>query len=54
MSRPAYARSLLAFLRTQQPASLRPAHIDRVQIGSGQAVFQIEYSAPSPFGLIGP
>jgi hypothetical protein len=52
MSTSAYVRSLRTYL-DKVPALVRPASIETVVV-SGQAVLRIEFTAPSPLGLLGP
>ena len=44
--------SVKRFLLAQQ-APFRPADITTVRLASGQAVLHVEYTAPSPLGLLG-
>jgi len=50
---PAGLRSLLAFLRAQRPPYLA-AHVEIVPHTAGPAMLFIEFSAPSPLGLLSP
>lgn len=52
MSTSAYVRSLRTYL-DKVPALVRPASIDTVVV-SGQTVLRIEFTGPSPLGLLGP
>ena len=36
-----------------QPAGSRASHIATVRLSTGQTVLQVEFSAPSPLGLLG-
>jgi hypothetical protein len=49
----AYVRSIRADLGAV-PAGYRPASIATVVLRGGQAVLRIEFTAPSPLGLLGP
>lgn len=46
-------RSLSAFFRAQRAAYL-PAEISTVRLATGESVLHIQFSAPSPLGLLGP
>jgi len=48
-----YLRAMLSFLRAQHGA-FRPARVQPVRLPGGAAVLRIEFSAPSPLGLLGP
>jgi len=48
-----YVRAMLAFLRAQH-APFRPARVQSMHLPDGAAVLRIEFSAPSPLGLLGP
>jgi hypothetical protein len=52
MTSSAYVRSMRAYLG-EVPAVARPASIETVLIG-GQTFLRIEFTAPSPLGLLGP
>jgi hypothetical protein len=45
--------SVRKFLLAQQPP-FRPADITTVRLASGQIVLHVEFTAPSPLGLLGP
>ncbi len=49
--RSAYARSVLALLRSQLPPYL-PASVGPVPVGGGQSALRMEFAAPSPLGLL--
>jgi hypothetical protein len=53
MSSSAYERSMLAVLRVQHPPYL-PARTQTVRLADGQTVLRIEFTAPSPLGLLSP
>jgi hypothetical protein len=44
--------SVKRFLLTQR-APFRPANVTTVRLASGQAVLHVEFTAPSPLGLLG-
>ena len=50
---PSFVRAMVTFLRTQQ-APYVPASTRTVRTAAGQLVLRIEFTAPSPFGLLGP
>ena len=50
---PASLGSLKAFLLAQRAPYL-PAEMKVVRLATGQAVLRVEYTAPSPLGLLGP
>jgi hypothetical protein len=49
---PEFARSMVAFLRTQ-PTPYRPLRVETVDLAGGHTVLRIEFAAPSPLGLLG-
>ena len=48
-----YVRAMLAFLRAQH-GPFRPARVQSVHLPDGAAVLRIEFTAPSPLGLLTP
>jgi len=50
---PAFVRSMLAFLRGQ-PTHLGTPQTQTVRLAGGLTVLRIQFSAPSPLGLLGP
>jgi hypothetical protein len=48
-----YVRAMLAFLRAQH-GLFRPARVQLMHLPDGAAVLRIEFTAPSPLGLLGP
>jgi hypothetical protein len=48
-----YVRAMLSFLRAQHGA-LRPARVQTMRLPDGAAVLRIEFTAPSPLGLLTP
>ena len=48
-----YVRSMVSFLGTQHGA-FRPARLQTVHLARGLTVLRIEFTAPSPLGLLGP
>jgi hypothetical protein len=48
-----YVRSMVSFLRAQH-SPFRPAREQTVHLAGGLAVLRIEFTAPSPLGLLGP
>jgi hypothetical protein len=48
-----YVRAMVSFLRTQH-SPFRPAWVRSVHLPDGAAVLRIEFTAPSPLGLLGP
>jgi hypothetical protein len=50
--RAGYVRSMVSFLRAQHGA-FRPARVQTVHLAGGLAVLRIEFTAPSPLGLLG-
>jgi hypothetical protein len=46
-------RSMLAFLHAQH-GQFRPARVQMMRLPDGAAVLRIEFTAPSPLGLLGP
>jgi hypothetical protein len=48
-----YVRAVLSFLRVQHGA-FRPARVQPMRLPDGAAVLRIEFTAPSPLGLLGP
>jgi hypothetical protein len=48
-----YVRAMLAFLRAQH-GPFRPARVQSVHLPDGAAVLRIEFTAPSPLGLLAP
>jgi hypothetical protein len=50
---PRYVRSMVTFLHAQH-GEFRPAYIRTVRLPGGAAVLRIEFTAPSPLGLLGP
>jgi hypothetical protein len=48
-----YVRAIVSFLRTQHGA-FRPAQVRPMRLPDGVAVLRIEFTAPSPLGLLGP
>jgi hypothetical protein len=48
-----YVRSMVSFLRVQR-GLFRPAHVQMVRLPVGAVVLRIEFTAPSPLGLVGP
>ena len=53
MSRSAYVRSIVAELG-KVPAPANSAKIGTVAFPGGQTVLRVEFTAPSPLGLLGP
>lgn len=53
MTSSAYVRSIRSYLGAV-PLRFRPASIETVMPPTGQAVLRIEFTAPSPLGLLGP
>jgi Polysaccharide biosynthesis protein/Polysaccharide biosynthesis C-terminal domain len=53
MDSSAYVRSMLAHLEALD-VQFRPARAETVVLPGGQTVLRIEFSAPSPLGLLGP
>jgi hypothetical protein len=51
--RAGYVRSMVAFLHAQH-GPFRPARVQTVHLAGGLAVLRIEFTAPSPLGLLGP
>jgi hypothetical protein len=49
----ASVQSMITFLRAQG-VPFRPAHMVLVSLPGGQPVLRVEFSAPSPLGLLGP
>ena len=49
----AYVRDMVSFLRGQH-GQFRPARLQSVHLPDGAAVLRIEFTAPSPLGLLGP
>ena len=52
LSGSAYVHALTTLLQQQQPP-FRPASISTVALASGEKVLRIEFTAPSPLGLLG-
>jgi hypothetical protein len=48
-----YVRAFVSFLRAQH-GPFRPARVHSVRMPDGVAVLRIEFTAPSPLGLLGP
>ena len=48
-----YVRSMVSLLRAQH-GEFRPAYFRTVHLPGGAAVLRIEFTAPSPLGLLGP
>jgi hypothetical protein len=48
-----YVRSMVTFLHAQR-GQFRPASVGTVYLAGGVPVLRIEFSAPSPLGLLGP
>jgi hypothetical protein len=48
-----YVRSMVTFLHAQR-GQFRPASVQTVHLAGGVPVLRIEFSAPSPLGLLGP
>jgi len=48
-----YVRSMLSFLHTQH-GPFRPARMQAVYLADGAAVLRVQFTAPSPLGLLGP
>ena len=48
-----YVRSMLLFLHAQHGA-FRPARVQTVHLADGATVLRIQFTAPSPLGLLGP
>jgi hypothetical protein len=48
-----YVRAMVSFLRAQHGA-FRAARVQSVHLPDGEAVLRIEFTAPSPLGLLGP
>jgi hypothetical protein len=48
-----YVQAMLSFLRAQHGA-FRPARVHALRLPDGAAVLRIEFTAPSPLGLLGP
>lgn len=48
-----YVRSMLSYLHTQH-GQFRPARVQSVRLPDGAAVLRIQFTAPSPLGLLGP
>ena len=48
-----YVRSMVLFLHAQRGA-FRPARVQTVHLADGAAVLRIQFTAPSPLGLLGP
>jgi hypothetical protein len=48
-----YVRSMVSLLRAQR-GQFRPAYFRTVYLPGGAAVLRIEFTAPSPMGLLGP
>lgn len=48
-----YVRSMISFLRAQH-GPFRPARVLAMHLPDGVAVLRVEFSAPSPLGLLGP
>ncbi len=48
-----YVRAMLSFLRAQH-GPFRPARVQAMRLPDGAAVLRIEFTAPSPLGLLGP
>jgi hypothetical protein len=48
-----YVRAMVSFLRAQH-GPFRPARVQSVHLPDGAAVLRIEFTAPSPLGLLGP
>jgi len=49
----AYVRDMVSFLHTQH-GQFRPARVQSVHLPDGAAVLRIQFTAPSPLGLLGP
>lgn len=50
---PGYVRSMVTFLRSQH-GKFRPSRVRTVYLAGGTAVLRVEFSVPSPLGLLGP
>jgi hypothetical protein len=48
-----YVRSMVSLLRAQR-GEFRPAYFRTVRLPGGAVVLRIEFTAPSPMGLLGP
>ena len=48
-----YVRAMVSFLHGQR-GQFRPARVQSVYLPDGAAVLRIEFTAPSPLGLLGP
>jgi hypothetical protein len=48
-----YVRSMVSFLHAQHGA-FRPARVQTVHVANGLTVLRIQFTAPSPLGLLGP
>jgi hypothetical protein len=48
-----YVRSMVSFLHAQHGA-FRPARVQTVHLADGATVLRIQFTAPSPLGLLGP
>ena len=48
-----YVRAMVSFLRAQH-SPFRPARVHAMRLADGAAVLRIEFTAPSPLGLLGP
>jgi hypothetical protein len=48
-----YVQEMLSFLRAQH-GPFRPARVQTMRLPDGAAVLRIEFTAPSPLGLLGP
>jgi hypothetical protein len=48
-----YVRSMVSFLHAQH-GPFRPARVQTMRLADGVAVLRVEFSAPSPLGLLGP
>ncbi|MEP7022240.1 MAG: hypothetical protein ABJB47_00170 [Actinomycetota bacterium] len=51
LSRSAYVASMLAYLN-QQHGTFRPAHVRQLRSATGQPILRIEFTAPSPLGVL--
>jgi hypothetical protein len=47
-----YVRSMVSFLHAQH-GQFRPARVQTVRLADGAAVLRVEFTAPSPLGLLG-